>query len=103
MFVLFRALDALFQQLESTFACDKDIKVYSEFSGYRTAEIACECAVEHSKTNGHVMNLSASSADISKNCQKVIGENLQVPKECCCKCASCVQSDAHVQMLRMLC
>ena len=66
--------------LEFIFAFDKDIKVYSEFSGYRTAEIACECAVEHSKNNGHAMNFSASSADINKYCQKVIGENRQVPK-----------------------
>lgn len=53
----------------------KEVRVVSEFSGYRTAEIACECVARHLSRHGEEIALTCSSADISKNCQKVISSN----------------------------
>ena len=53
--------------------------MYSEFSGYRTSEIACECVVEQCKRHQTNIALESSSADISKTCQKVIASNSQGP------------------------
>ena len=54
----------------------QEVRLFSEFSGYRTAEFACESILHHSKQDGQPpVPLECSSADISANCRKIITTN----------------------------
>ena len=54
----------------------EEVRLYSEFSGYRTAEIAAACVVEQLRRQvGVAPKLSCSSADISGSCRSIILEN----------------------------
>ena len=76
-------LEPMLPSLSEYVCSDEEVRVVSEFSGYRTAEIACECVARHLSRHGEEIALTCSSADISKNCQKVISSNsrgLRIPE-----------------------